>query len=173
MPIIEDNIIIVFLLPIIFMFHDFEEILFMESWYVRNRESLQRRVPRFFPFMDRNMRGKSTAEFAMAVAWVFLLVSGSTVYSYLSGYYIVWWTVFVAFSVHLFVHIAQSIAVRGYVPAVVTSVLCLPYCAWGFTVMHHAFTIQQTLIALLVGILVAVIYVAFAHKLSAKISKHF
>ena len=35
--------------------------------------------------------------------------------------------VFMAFSIHLIVHLGQSIVVRGYVPGFVTSILLLPF----------------------------------------------
>lgn len=153
------------LLPVIFMFHDFEEVIFMKYWYGRNSAYLKRRVPGFHPMIERIMRGRTTASFALSVFFMFMLVSAITFYSVLSGNYLIWWGAFLIFSLHLLMHIGQSIIVRGYVPAVVTSVLCLPYSIWGYSLMNNMFTYRQTLVVLVIGLPVTIIYLIFAHRM--------
>lgn len=168
---IEENILIVFLLPMIFMFHDFEEIIFMESWFIRKRNHLQQQLPRFYPQIEKMTQGKTTAGFALSVAMMFLLISACTLVSVLSGNYLLWWSAFLIFSLHLIMHIGQSIVVRGYVPAVVTSILCLPYAIWGFMKMHTFFTLRQSIVITLIGIPIVAAYLAFAHWIGKKFAK--
>lgn len=153
------------LLPVAFMFHDFEEVIFMEDWYKRKNRYLKKRVPRIYPMIDKMMRDRTTASFALSVFFMFMLVSACTFYSLVSGSYLIWWGAFIVFSLHLLMHIAQSIIVRGYVPAVVTSVLCLPYAAWGYSLMNSMFAWQQTLTVLAIGLPAVIIYLMLAHKI--------
>ncbi|RYM02943.1 HXXEE domain-containing protein [Sporolactobacillus sp. THM7-7] len=39
--------VLIWLFPILFMFHDFEEIIFMKSWLIKNKYYLSQRFPRF------------------------------------------------------------------------------------------------------------------------------
>lgn len=152
------------LLPVIFMLHDFEEVIFMEDWYKRKRYALNRRVPNLYPKIDKMMRDKTTASFALSVFFMFMLVSVCTFYALVSGNYIIWWGAFLIFTIHLLMHVGQSIIIRGYVPAVVTSVLCLPYSIWGYSLMSSMFTCRQTLVILAIGLPVTTAYLILAHK---------
>lgn len=160
---VEIPALVVILLPIVFMLHDFEEVVFMESWYEHKHDYLRQRVPRFYPTIEKMMQGRTTSGFALSVAMMFLLVSACTLFSVITENYLVWWSAFLVFSLHLLMHIGQSLVLRSYVPAVVTSVLCLPYAVWGFTVMHVNFTLKQTLLSLVVSLPIVAVYLAFAH----------
>ncbi|MCL1982805.1 MAG: HXXEE domain-containing protein [Clostridiales bacterium] len=121
---------IVWLFPIIFMFHDFEEIIFIKPWFERNRERVRERFPRvakrLLPFTD----ALTTPSLSLGVAGMYVLVCAVTVSAQITGQYLVWFGVFFAFTVHLLVHCIPSFAFRGYVPAVATSVACLPVCSY-------------------------------------------
>ncbi|WP_081911134.1 MULTISPECIES: HXXEE domain-containing protein [Prevotellaceae] len=39
----------------------------------------------------------------------------------------IWLAIFMAFSIHLIIHIIQSIVVKNYIPKLVTSFLLLPF----------------------------------------------
>ena len=110
------------LLPIVFMLHDFEELIMFEPWLRKNRAEIARR----FPPIDRVLRAHhdrlSAAGFAVAVAHEFSLIAGITVVALALGLYGLWFGAFAAFSLHLLVHIAQWVAYRKYVPCVITSV---------------------------------------------------
>lgn len=161
------------LLPVIFMFHDFEEVIFMKYWYGKNSAYLKRRVPGFYPMIEKIMRGRTTASFAMSVFFMFMLVSATTFYSVLSGNYLIWWGAFLIFSLHLLIHIAQAIIVRRYVPAVVTSVLCLPYAIWGYSLMNNMFMCRQTLVVLVIGLSIVIGWLVLAYKIGEMFYKRF
>jgi hypothetical protein len=61
------DFILVTLFPLIFMFHDFEEIIFMKSWLVKNSDYLQNRFP-VFSKQILKLNGISTSAFALGVA---------------------------------------------------------------------------------------------------------
>lgn len=82
--------------PIVFMIHDFEEIMGFESWLKNNREELKQRFPKVENFLSKKgMFQVSTSKFAFAVCIIFILVSLVSFISLYSGVY-QWW--FVAFS---------------------------------------------------------------------------
>lgn len=161
------------LLPVVFMFHDFEEVIFMEDWYKRKSECLKIRVPRLYPMIDKMMRERTTSSFALSVFLMFLLVSAYTFISLIIGNYIIWWGAFLIFSLHLLIHITQSIIVRGYVPAVATSLLCLPYSIWGYSLMNNMFTCRQTLVVLTIGLPIVIGWLALTYKIGEMFNKRF
>src|SRR5512133_747620 len=64
---------LIWLFPIAFMFHDFEEILFWELWLSKNSAEVRNRVPAFLTKQVDAIVGKSTAQFAFPVLLIFSL----------------------------------------------------------------------------------------------------
>ena len=117
------------LLPIVFMFHDFEEIIMFRWWLRKNRSQLQQRFPSVEKFLaKRKMFSYSTAAFSVAVMHEFLLISLVSYAGIFSASPKWWFASFMAFFIHLIVHIMQWIAYRTYIPMIITSILALPYC---------------------------------------------
>ncbi len=82
---------------------------------------------------DLGLRDISTARFAAAVyeeLIVFIIIcllADATDIPFFDG---VWLGAFIGFAAHLVVHLAQAVAVRGYVPALITSLISLPPSAY-------------------------------------------
>ena len=124
--------LLIALLPIVFMLHDFEEIIMFKPWLKKNREEIKRRFPRIDKTLSKNHDRLSTSALAVAVLNEFFII---TIITYLSLYfdtYHWWFGAFMAFSLHLIVHIVQWVIYGKYVPVVVTSILALPYCVYTF-----------------------------------------
>lgn len=120
------------LLPIVFMIHDFEEIVMFEMWLYKNRGDLQRRFPKLEKFLTRNgFFAYSTADFAVAVAFEFVLLSAVCYLSVGMENYGWWFAAFMAFFVHLWVHIVQWLVYGRYIPMIITTFLALPYCFYA------------------------------------------
>ena len=67
---------IVLLLPIVFMIHEYEEIIMFQNWLGNNRNELKRRFPKFEQFLaHRGHFDYSTATFAVGTAHEFILIS--------------------------------------------------------------------------------------------------
>ena len=129
----NDIKVLVWFFPMLFMFHDFEEIIFMKPWMSKNGRYLPLRFPklskRFLPHFDRI----TTSSFALGVAEEFILVSIITIISYMTNWYNLWIGLFIAFVFHLVIHCFQALLLRKYVPAILTSLICLPFCAYIMT----------------------------------------
>lgn len=86
--------------------------------------------------------------------------------------YLIWLGGFIAFALHLVLHILQAIWLRRYIPALATSILCLPVSGiiiWKTTALLHVNTIEL-LVFSLIGILIVIVNLFFALWLGKQFS---
>jgi hypothetical protein len=123
-----DTHTLIWLFPIAFMFHDFEEILFWELWLRKNGDEIKSRVPAFLMKQVDTIVSKSTAQFAFPVLLIFSLTVLSSFLAVQYDSYDFFLLASGAFFLHGFMHIGQAIVLRRFVPAVITSALIvIPY----------------------------------------------
>ncbi|HNX57602.1 MAG TPA: HXXEE domain-containing protein [Spirochaetota bacterium] len=116
------------LLPVFFMIHDFEEIIMIRPWLDRNGDALRARFPAAAAKMISSTGNLSTNAFAALVAVEFIALSAV---AFLAAEYRcvhLWSGFLIAFLIHIVMHVAQFVAWRGYVPAVLT---CAPAIIYG------------------------------------------
>ena len=99
---------ILLLFPIIFMIHEFEEIIMIEKWMNKNRSDFDRRFPRIAQRMNKFM-DIDTRNFSIIVAEEFFIVSILTITSVLTNNIIYWYCILTAFSIHLIIHFLQFV----------------------------------------------------------------
>jgi len=153
------------------MFHDFEEIIFFKIWINKNNAYLRERFPRLSKRFLPRFESLSTSGFALAVAEEFVLLSFITYGSiYLDNYYL-WIAAFMAFSIHLIMHVVQWIILRKYVPVIITSLISLPYCIYLFVriLETNMFQVFELVLWTFVGLLIMGINLLFVHKLGEKL----
>lgn len=127
-----DTHALIWLFPIAFMFHDFEEFLLFEPWLRKNadeiRDRIKNRIPAFLAKQIDAVLVKSTIEFVLPISLIFGLtfISSFLAVEYESyGFFLL---ASGAFFLHGFMHLGQAIILRKYVPAVISSVLIvIPY----------------------------------------------
>ena len=165
--------IIVWLFPIIFMMHDFEEIIFFKSWIEKNKEKLSEKFPKLSKRFIGRFENLSVQAFSVAVAEEFVLLSVITVLSVVFDSYLLWLGVFMGFFIHLLMHLIQWIVFRKYIPAIYTSLISLIYCVFSlnFILKHKLFEINEILIWTFVGFGIVVLNLLFAHKLAELFDK--
>ena len=162
----------IWLFPLLFIFHDLEEIIGFIPWIERNEKLLAKKAT----FILNTHKGLSTEGFALAVAEEFvvvLFVSFFAIFYHTRFLYLIWLGGFVAFALHLVVHILQAIWLRRYIPALATSVLCLPVSStiiWKTTTLLHVNTIEL-LVFSLIGVLIIISNLFFALWLGKQFSK--
>lgn len=142
--------LVIYLLPIVFMLHEFEELVFLKPWLERNKTWIGGKFPRF----EKALAGTanlSPSAFALIVAEEFILVSLATVAALVFHIYYPWLAVLLAFSLHAAVHLAQGLALRRYVPVIATSVLSLAYGIWSMLIVSEVFSTREILLCLLLG----------------------
>lgn len=109
------------LFPILFMLHELEEIIGFKLWLEKNRNFVER-----YPRLRRLHQNFSIEGFSVAVLEEYLLCIAMTGVSLYFNEYLIWLGTFIAFSIHLFVHLIQSLLLRRYIPSLVSSVILLP-----------------------------------------------
>ena len=164
---------IVWLLPIVFMFHDFEEIIFFKSWITKNKETLSEKFPKLSKRFFVRFENLSVQAFSLAVAEEFVLLSAITILSIVFESYLLWLGIFMGFFIHLFVHLIQWIVFRKYIPAIYTSVISLIYCFFSlkFILKNNLFEPKEIVIWTFIGFGIVVINLLFAHKLAESFDK--
>ena len=98
-------------LPAMFLLHDAEEVLFLPPWLRRNREWLARRFPQLARRMLLHFDGISPLRFAAMAAEELVLLVAVTACAALAGCYYPWLALFLAFGMHLLIHLGDWAAV--------------------------------------------------------------
>lgn len=158
----------VWIFPVLFIFHDMEEIIGFIPWYQRNRKILEQKYPK----ISNVYSGTTTEGFAFAVYEELTLCIVICMISMFRNQYGIWLGALVACTVHFIIHIIQTLMLRQYIPALFTSMIGVPI---------GCFLIKKSIEILNYSILSLVIYSAigaicilgnlrFAHMLMKKFS---
>ena len=159
-------------LPLAFVLHDAEEIAVQGRWILTHGAELSRRFPKFEPMIAR-LGALGTRSFAIAAAEELAVLLAVTAYVLVGGTGAaeVWGAVFLAFSLHLIVHAVQAALVRGYVPGLATSLLLLPYAAFGVWSMSLVWSVPKIFALAAAGSLAVVANLRLAHSLGLLLTK--
>lgn len=165
------SIYLIILFPITFIIHDGEEILTQHKWMLTHKGSLIVRFPMLRPAL-KHLSGMSTKAFTIAVLeeLALILIATVCVVTGISFATEAWAIMFMAFSIHLLIHVGQGIIMRGYVPGLITSVLTLPYSYIGMQNVCEIFSATELLTYGAIGIVAMVANLAFAHWLGYKLT---
>ena len=163
------SIVMILSFPLAFLIHDLEEILVQHKWMSAHKEDLIRRFPRLQP-MILHLSSLNTKAFTIAVIEELVLLILATAYYLADGSYAleIWAALFVAFSVHLVVHVGQGIIIRGYVPGLITSILLLPYTYYGISCICQVMDFGKLILLGLIGFVAIAVNLWFAHWLGKK-----
>lgn len=165
-----DTVFILFLLPFFFLLHELEEILMVHRWIEKNGAAMHRRFPRL-RYLIRKMEEMTTRRFATIAFEEFLIVSTCTFVSLQTGDLEAWYCCLAAFSVNLFVHIIQFIVWRRYIPAIVSTAFCLPYCIWAIHDTYLFFSLRELFLYALLGILLGGANLIGMHVIMHRLAK--
>lgn len=162
---------IVWLFPILFIFHDFEEIIFLRAWVGKNKPYLMKSFPGLSQKMLPHLEGITTSGFALGVGEEFILITTITIISFVMNWYDLWIGTFIAFTFHLLIHCLQALLIRKYVPCIVTSVICLPICLVMIFQVMPFFTLNTIIIYSLLGMAIVLVNIIALHLVMAAFSK--
>lgn len=162
---------LLWLFPIMFLLHDFEEILFVELWFKKNYGKASKKVPKFFIKTFQKMSKVTAAQFTLPVVFQFLIYIISTYLAVEYQYY----NMFLGFNLflllHVFMHIGQLFLLGVYTLGLGTAVtITLPYSIYLFYRLLDEEIVEITTIAasLPYGVITIVI-VLLGHKLAHKL----
>jgi len=156
--------LLVLLLPVAFMVHDFEEIILFRWFLRKNAARIAAKFPRTKGLIAT--AGKiTTPAFTLVVAEEFLIVSVISFTAVYFHYYPIWIAAFMAFFLHFLIHIAQCLVFRSYTPGVVTSLLLTPACMYMLRhlLAQTVYTFSDIAVLSGLGLAVMIVNVVFMH----------
>lgn len=162
---------IIWLFPILFMFHDFEEIIFMQAWISKNKRYLSERFPALSKKLLPHFDHLTTSSFALGVAEEFILISIITIVTYLTNWYELWIGSFIVFTLHLLIHCFQFLIIRKYIPVIVTSLICLPICIYILKQVIQLSTLNNIVLYTILCFIFMIINLVAIHKGAAIFGK--
>ena len=81
------TLILIYLLPILFMLHEFEEMVMLPAWIEKNEKELSRR----FPALRSKLSFLQSPAFGIAVCEEFVIVSACTMATIITGNMLFWY----------------------------------------------------------------------------------
>lgn len=168
---------LIWIFPIVFILHDFEEIIMIEKWMNENSGIIQKKLPRKIADKAIKQFSMSTAQFAVAVLVIFLFVSSSTIMAHQfviqeSLAYLYPFIIFtLTFFLHAFTHIGQSIYLRSITPGAFTSVIIIiPYSfALYKTLLNNGIITWKVVLICLPFVLLLIPIALIAHWIGKKV----
>jgi hypothetical protein len=174
-PIDQLTILLIWLFPIIFGIHDFEEIILVEKWVSKNKEDLIKILPKRASALFEKNFAQKTNQFSLVVFIEFILISLSTILVFLNGFhggykwlYLGFYSVFF---LHSFTHIGQTILLKRYTPGVITSVLfIIPYGVWFYYVLleNNTLIFRDLWMSIPIGIVLFALFFPATMKAASK-----
>ncbi|AQS05117.1 HXXEE domain-containing protein [Clostridium beijerinckii] len=155
---------IIWFFPIVFIIHDFEEIIFIQSWINKNRYYLSEKFPKLSKNLFPHFDNITAASFAFGVAEEFILIIIITIISYKTNWFNLWIGLFIAFTTHLIIHCFQALIIRKYVPAIVTSIIFLPICINIIKSIAKVYTSNIIISYSVLGFIIMLVNLYIAHK---------
>lgn len=161
-------VFLVWLLPILFMLHDFEEIVMAEAWENRYKAKIGRIWAKRQPFGLKYVHASyQTAAFSIGVEVEFLFFSLASFFSVFFHHFFLWYAIMIGLLLHfVLLHIAMTIRFRNYVPGVVTAVVFLLPGGW---VLYEAqkilrYTVPTILLACATTVVLAAVLFPVLHR---------
>lgn len=158
------------LLPIIFIFHDMEEIIGF-GWFFRNNPEIFKRYPK----ITEAYKDFTTAGMALAVYEEFIPFFGISLLAYYFENDVLnalWFGLMLSLTAHFIVHLMQSIYIKKYVPSLITSIICLPISVVILinSSKYMNFSLMSVVI-IIVSIILMMLNLKFAHWLMHRFGK--
>lgn len=157
----------VWMLPILFILHDFEEMIFMPLWKTRHHQKLETFKKPFFGSVTQG------SAFAVGVLEEFIILMFISGFCQITHNSLLYFSFVIAYTAHFIIHYIMCLQFRGYVPGVVTVTLELPMV---LMIISHYWSSDVPLLSVFVYLLLAMI-IAFTnlkimHLIMPKIQTH-
>ena len=161
------TILIYLSLPLVFLFHEIEEVAKRQRWAKLNVDCIGGMHHGVRPMLV-HMRDMSNRSFCIIVAEELLLISLAVISAIYGPSMVPLFALTWGFCIHLMAHVVQALAVRGYIPGLATSLLLLPYAGAAVTDMLQQLAWQQNLAYAAFGTLAIYINFIIMHMIFNK-----
>lgn len=164
---------VLWLLPVVFIIHDGEELFTMPGWVVRHRQKLDElgRMNETAAEIVRSLP-TTTAQVAVAIGFILLLfvvVTAGASMSRKRGFWLyAYASLLGVLFLHVFTHIAQAILFGGYVPGVIGAVVAIiPGALYLYKRLFEAklLTVKSSVVTALIGFALFVPGALLAHQI--------
>ena len=161
------------LLPVVFIIHDGEELLTMPGWIANHQQQLGQ-LARRSEVAAKVVRSlpTTTTQVAIAIGFILLLFVGVTIGASSSSKHGFWVYPYASLLgglfLHVFTHIAQALLVGGYVPGVIGAVAAvIPGTLYIYKRLFEAklLTLKSAAFAALIGIALFIPGAILAHQI--------
>ncbi len=162
---------LIWLFPITFLIHDFEEIIFVEAWFKKYYERILPRVPNEIKKTFQELASTTAARFSIPVFLQFIVYVFASFIAVEQQIYGLLLGVNVILFLHVFMHVGQSLYVKVYALGVGSAILVtLPYSIYLFyrLINEGLINVYDIVINAPYGIL-TIVLVLGGHKLAHKI----
>lgn len=136
----------VWMLPILFILHDFEEIIFMPLWKTRYHQKLETFKKPFFGSVTQG------SAFAVGVFEEFIILVFISGFCQITHNSLLYFSFVIAYTAHFIIHYIMCLQFRGYVPGVVTVTLELPIV---LMIIFHYWPSEMSLLSVIVYLFIA------------------
>lgn len=157
----------VWLLPLIYMLHDFEEIFMVEVWSKRYKNEIDAAWPKRQPFGLNYIQHCQTPTFAFTVYILFIISTTVSLLSLVFQTYFVWYGIFLGITLHfILAHVPICFKVKHYGPGIFSSIILLfpsIWCLYKVAMLLH-YSPLTILLTLLLGLVLTVFVLLFFHK---------
>lgn len=162
----------VWLFPLLFIFHDMEEIIGFGIFLKKNKRMLDRK----YPFVSRTYEPFSTEGIAFgvfeqfAVCLLFCILALLTDSRYV---WLIWLGGLIAYTLHLLIHMVQAAVIRTYIPALATSILCLPVSLWCIvrSIETLCASVGEIIVFGVIGTVIVAVNLKFAQSLIRRFTR--
>lgn len=162
----------VWIFPVLFIFHDMEEIIGYGIWLKKNRAMLDEKYPKISRIYENySTEGMALAAFEeLLLCLLFCILALMTKNKML---WLVWLGGFIAYAFHLLIHICQSLFIRKYIPCFITSIMALPISIWQIyeCILELQCTVSAVILFSSVGMIIVALNLKFAQFLIGKFTK--
>jgi len=121
----------VWLFPILFMIHEFEEIFLAEAWYARSKEKIHALWPKRIPFGLNRVDQFASASIGFGIFVEFIEFVLICLLCVIFNNYLAWFGLYITFIFHFFIpHLKDVIKFKGYEPGIISAAVVLIPSIW-------------------------------------------
>lgn len=154
----------VWMLPILFILHDFEEMIFMPLWKKRHHQKLMTFKK---PFFGSVTQGSAFAVGVLEEFIILLFISGLCQMTHNTLLYL---SFVIAYTSHSTIHYIMCLRFKGYVPGVVTASLELPVVLMlVFRYWPSDISLLSVIVYLFIAMAIAYTNLKIMHQIMPKI----
>lgn len=101
--------------------HEFEEVLFLTKWTNKNGNILMGKIGK--KHINKMVKDMNEVKFGLIVLEEYIVLLSLLIYVVLTDKYIIFVGVVIGYSLHIIVHIVQSLVAKSYIPGLGTGII--------------------------------------------------